>query len=169
MAEPGRALIAALRETAERLARDASYQWGHMGMCNCGHLAQSITGLRQAEIHDSALIREGDWEQQAKDYCPTSGNLIDSILATMFDLGLTREDIRHLERLSHPAVIRRLGRHPQFNSREDVVAYMQAWADLLSGDDRLPRELPLPPSAANDVVHDLERGVDLLVGRVEVR
>lgn len=131
MAHPTRDLIAALRETAERLARDASYQWGHMGMCNCGHLAQSITGLRQAEIHDSALIREGDWEQQAKDYCPTSGNLIDSILATMFAIGLTRDDVRHLEKLSDPAVIRRLGRHLTFNRREDVATYLRTWADLL--------------------------------------
>jgi hypothetical protein len=101
-------------------------------MCNCGHLAQSITGLQSAEIHQSALIREGDWEQQARDYCPSSGHLIDVVLAAMFDLGLTRDDVRHLERLSDPAVIRRVGRHLRFNNREDVVLYMQAWADLLS-------------------------------------
>lgn len=131
MARTSRALIAALRETADRLEHDASYQWGHMGMCNCGHLAQSITGLRQAEIHDSAQIREGDWEQQAKDYCPTSGHLIDTILATMFDLGLTRDDLRHLERLSDPEVIHRVGRHLQFNRREDAVSYLRAWAEIL--------------------------------------
>ena len=131
-------LIAVLRETADRLAHDASYQWGHMGMCNCGHLAQSITGLRQAEIHDSALIREGDWEQQANDYCPTSGHLIDTILAAMFDIGLTRDDIRHLEKLSDPAVVRITG-HLQRNRREDVVQYMRAWAD------ELERRLPSRP------------------------
>jgi hypothetical protein len=130
VAQPTRALIAALRETAGRLAHDASYQWGHMGMCNCGHLAQSITGLRQAEIHDSALIREGDWEQQAKDYCPTSGHLIDSILATMFTIGLTRDDIRHLEKLSDPDVVRETG-YLRFNRREDVIVYIHAWADQL--------------------------------------
>ena len=130
MAQPTRELIAALRETAGRLAHDASYQWGHMGMCNCGHLAQSITGLRQAEIHDSALIREGDWEQQARDYCPTSGHLIDSILATMFTTGLTRVDIRHLEKLSDPEVTRLTG-HLRFNRRDDVVLYVRTWAELL--------------------------------------
>jgi len=135
-------LIAALRDTADRLTHDASYQWGHMGMCNCGHLAQSITGLRQAEIHDSALIREGDWEQQAKDYCPTSGHLIDSILAAMFSLGLTREDIRHLEKLSDPDVIRRVGRHLKFNRRDDVVTYLRAWGDLLCNDAPPNRTTP---------------------------
>jgi hypothetical protein len=131
MARANRELIDALRRTSQRLASDVSYQWGHMGMCNCGHLAQSITGLASAEIHSSALIREGDWEQQARDYCPTSGNLIDVVLAAMFDLGLTRDDVRNLEKVSDTAVLRRVGRHLRFNNREDVVAYMNAWADLL--------------------------------------
>src|SRR5262249_14217777 len=81
--------------------------------------------------HSSALIREGDWEQQANDYCPASGNLIDVILASMFDLGLTRADIRNLEKLADLHVLRQAGRHLRFNNREDVVLYMRVWADLL--------------------------------------
>ena len=134
MARANRELIGALRQTAQRLASDVSYQWGHMGMCNCGHLAQSITGLGSSEIHASALIREGDWEQQANDYCPASGNLIDVVLAAMFDLGLTRTDVRNLEKLADLAVLRRAGRHLRFNKREDVVLYMSVWADLLEGE-----------------------------------
>ena len=172
MARATRALIAALRQTAERLASDATYQWGHMGMCNCGHLAQSITGLRQAEIHDSALIREGDWEQQAKDYCPTSGHLIDSILAAMFDLGLTRDDVRHLEKLSDPEVIRTIGRHLRFNKRDDVVIYLRTWAALLSGGQPTPAvraagtaEVGCPPSRLDPALvsrngNGRERGAD---------
>ncbi len=140
-------LIGALRRTAQRLSGDVSYQWGHMGMCNCGHLAQSITGLAGAEIHQSALVREGDWEQQAKDYCPTSGNLIDAVLAAMFELGLTRDDIRHLEKLSDPAVIRRVGRHLRFNNREDVELYVRAWADML---EELSLPLQHQPRAESD-------------------
>ena len=132
MARANRELIDALRRTSERLASDISYQWGHMGMCNCGHLAQSITGLHDAEIHASALIREGDWEQQANDYCPASGHLIDVILAAMFDLGLTRADVRNLEKLADLEVLRRAGRHLRFNNRDDVVLYMRTWADLLA-------------------------------------
>lgn len=131
MARANPELISALRRTAQRLATDVSYQWGHMGMCNCGHLAQSITGLASAEIHSSALVREGDWEQQANDYCPTSGNLIDVVLAAMFDLGLTRADVRNLEKLADLDVLRRAGRHLRFNHRDDVVLYMRTWADLL--------------------------------------
>jgi hypothetical protein len=131
MARANRELIIALRQTSQRLVSDVSYQWGHMGMCNCGHLAQSITGLASAEIHASALIREGDWEQQANDYCPTSGNLIDVVLAAMFDLGLTRSDVRNLERLADLDVLRRAGGHLRFNNRGDVALYMRIWADLL--------------------------------------
>jgi hypothetical protein len=131
MASPNPELVRALRATADKLSGDTTYQWGHMGMCNCGHLAQAITGLTPAEIHDSALVREGDWEQQANDYCPTSGQLIDHVLAAMFSLGLHRDDIRKLEKLADNDVARRMGRHPKHNRREDVVDYMRAWADLL--------------------------------------
>ena len=124
-------LVIALRLTSDRLANDTSYQWGHMGMCNCGHLAQSITGLTPAEIHSSAMTRFGDWEQQANDYCPTSGQLIDHILPAMFSLGLTRSDIRNLEKLADDDVVRRMGRYPKHNVREDVLDYMRTWAEML--------------------------------------
>jgi hypothetical protein len=131
MSRPTRELVRALRLTADRLALDPSYQWGHMGRCNCGLLAQSITGLTGAEIHGSALVRYGDWEQQARDYCPTSGLLIDHIIAAMMRAGLERDDIRHLEKLSDPVVVRRVGRHLRFNVRGDVIDYMRAWAGVL--------------------------------------
>src|SRR5436309_3115737 len=147
MATPNRELIDALRRTAARLDSDASYQWGHMGMCNCGHLAQSITGLTSREIHSSALVREGDWEQQANDYCPTSGQLIDHILAAMMAIGLTRIDVRHLERLSDPEVVRRTGKQRlRFNDRDDAVRYMRAWAELLE-ERRRPGGVSPPPDA----------------------
>ncbi|HKS21658.1 MAG TPA: hypothetical protein VJZ76_02580 [Thermoanaerobaculia bacterium] len=127
-----RDLLAALDRTIARLSGDTAYSWGHMGMCNCGHLAQSITGLTQAEIHASALEREGDWEAQANRYCPSSGLLIDTVLAAMFALGLTRDDIRHLEKLSDPNVLRGAGRtYLRRNQRDDVLVYLKAWREVL--------------------------------------
>jgi len=59
--------------------------------------------------------------------------MIDSVLATMFTLGLTRDDVRHLEKLSDPRVLRRLGvTHLRRNVREDVVRYMRAWRAVLA-------------------------------------
>jgi hypothetical protein len=127
-------LVSALRATVARLEGDAEYQWGHMGLCNCGHLAQCITRLGKREIHAWALEREGDWEQHANDYCPASGLRIDDVISAMLDIGLTTEDIAHLEKLTGPEVLARLPagrRHLRRNVREDVVRYLRAWVELL--------------------------------------
>ncbi|MVN75469.1 hypothetical protein GO988_03945 [Hymenobacter sp. HMF4947] len=139
-------LIQALRDTARRLASEAPYQWGHMGSCNCGHLAQTITHLTKAEIHTRALQRYGDWERQLVDYCPTSGLPFDQTIDEMLDLGFSREDLTHLEKLGDPTVRaaipferRNALRH---NQRNDVVLYIHTWADLL--EQRLLAAIPLP-------------------------
>jgi hypothetical protein len=143
MARPTIPLIQALRITVDRLRGDTTYQWGHMGECNCGHLAQTITRLGKREIHASAMERTGDWEQQAHDYCPTSGQRIDDIITAMLDLGMALDDIGHLEKLSDAEVLARIpldadgrARYLRRNSREDVILYMTTWADLL--EERLP-------------------------------
>ena len=146
-------LIQALRDTAGRLAAEAPYQWGHMGSCNCGHLAQTITHLSKAEIHARALQRYGDWERQLVDYCPTSGLPFDQTIDEMLALGFSREDLTYLEKLADPAVRaaipfarRNALRH---NQRDDVVLYLRTWADLLA--QRLLAAAPSPrivPAAA---------------------
>ncbi|MCB9766382.1 MAG: hypothetical protein H6739_41790 [Alphaproteobacteria bacterium] len=127
-------LIEALRTTADRLSTGADYQWGHLGACNCGHLAQTITRLSPAQIHAAALRRAGDWAEQSVSYCPGSGYPIDHIFDRMMALGLNRDDIRHLERLSDRRVLARMGERGRAlhrNHRQDVIDYMRAWADLL--------------------------------------
>jgi hypothetical protein len=134
MATPSPDLIRVLRKTARRLRATDDYQWGHMGACNCGHLAQEITKIPRGVIHASALERVGDWEAQANAYCPNSGLLIDDIIGAMVDLGMTRGDIRDLEHLTNETVLRRMPaelRHPQRNNRAHVALYMTTWADLL--------------------------------------
>lgn len=127
-------LVKALRSTATRLRSEVHYQWGHMGQCNCGHLAQTITQISHRDIHRSAMIREGDWEQQANDYCPTSGYRIDDIIAALMDIGMNPSDIGNLEKLRDDAVLARLPQGKRYlthNRREDVVLYMETWATLL--------------------------------------
>ena len=146
MAQPTLPLIQALRITAQRLATQAPYQWGHMGSCNCGHLAQTVTRLTKAEIHARAMQRYGDWERQIIDYCPTSGLPIDQTIDEMLALGFTRADLTHLERISDlriraaiPFERRDTLRH---NQRDDVVLYLRTWADLLEQD--LLADISLP-------------------------
>ena len=159
MATPTLPLIQALRTTAQRLATEAPYQWGHMGSCNCGHLAQTITKLTKGEIHARAMRRAGDWERQLTDYCPTSGLPIDETIDEMLALGFSRQDLAQLERLASPAVRAALPferretlRH---NQRDDVVLYLRTWADLL--EQQLLAGIALPdfsqPSPAVLVAH----------------
>lgn len=132
MARPSMALVRALRTTAARLARGAQYKWSHFGQCNCGNLAQTITQLSPEEVYRAAFARSGDWGEQAREFCAQSGYPIDFVLERLFELGLEPDDVGHLERLSDDRVLKRLaGRRLAHNCREDVVAYMEAWADQL--------------------------------------
>jgi glycine/D-amino acid oxidase-like deaminating enzyme len=127
-------LIHALRETADRLESGAAYNWAHFGRCNCGHLAQTLTRLDAAEIHRRARRELIEWSEIPEDYCGSTGYHLDHVIDTLLEIGLTRDDVRHLEDLSDRAVLERLPggfRWLERNSRENAVAYMRAWADLL--------------------------------------
>ncbi len=128
-------LITALRLTAARLDTGVRYRWTHMGACNCGHLAQTVTRLSRAEIHRIALERAGDWGEQTVDYCPQSNLPMDHVIGALLELGLELKDLRHLERLDDPEIRRALPaerrRSLDFRSRADAVLYMQTWAGLL--------------------------------------
>jgi hypothetical protein len=140
MARPTVELVRALRVTAERLARGSAYKWSHFGQCNCGNLAQTVTQLSPEQVYRAAFVRSGDWGEQAREFCPTSGYPIDFVLERLFALGMQPEDVQHLERLSDDRVLSRLGvRSLEHTRRENVVRYMDAWADLL--------EEQLPPAA----------------------
>lgn len=143
MATPTKMLVRALRKTALRLCTGARYEWGHLGSCNCGHLAQTVTDCSKGEIHAAAIRRKGDWSVVSREYCGTSGEPIDAIIGNMLEIGLSIEDIEFLEKLSSPAVLAALPslrRNLRHNVREDVVVYMRAWADVLERQLSSPRE-----------------------------
>lgn len=133
MAVPTRELIHALRQTAARLRGATRYQWTHMGACNCGHLAQTVTQLTPAQIHAYATERAGDWADQAREHCGSTGYPIDAIFDALMALGLDAHDIAALERLDDPAIRRAVTAvpHLDYRNREHVVLYMDAWADRL--------------------------------------
>lgn len=149
MARSSVQLVEAIRQTARRLAKGANYQWGHMGSCNCGHLAQTITHLSKGQIHGAAMWRYGDWSEQLRDYCPQSGLPLDEIIDQMLAYGFSTDDLAHLERLSDPTVLANLPpdrRFPKHNVRDDVVLYLYTWAvkleeELLS-EFHIPKILP---------------------------
>lgn len=138
-------LILSIRQAAKKLQHSNNYQWGHMGSCNCGFLAQQITQYSKAEIHQRAMARKGDWNEQLNDYCPTSGLPMDDMISEMLNYGFDVRDLKHLERLSDPEVLKQLPedhRYLRHNQREDVVLYMNTWADLL--EEKLLSKIHLP-------------------------
>lgn len=138
MATANPKMIKALLDTADRISDPSTrYQWTHQGACNCGHLAQTVTQLSRAEIHKLALQRAGDWSEHAIDYCPSSRYPIDHVITTLLELGLSTDDLVHLERLSQREILRAID--PQYlplqkNRREDVVRYLRTWARLLDAE-----------------------------------
>ena len=117
-----------------------------MGRCNCGHLARVVTRRSVEEVQSLALERGGDWSDQVRGYCPSSGLPMEDIFAEMMSVGLTKEDIAHLERLSDPEVAAAAGGALDYRRRADVVRYLNAWADLLQA--RLLPSLAVPEAVS---------------------
>jgi hypothetical protein len=146
MATPNLTLISALRKTAKKLETGAPYQWGHMGSCNCGNLAQEVSKLSKVEIHAYAMRnRQGDWSEQTDAYCPVSNQPMDLLITQMTDIGLTTTDLKNLEKLSDAQILRRLPtefRYLQHNKRDHVVMYLREWATML--EEQLLADIHLP-------------------------
>ena len=136
-------LIEILTETAERLRDGAPYKWTHQGSCNCGHIAQTITGLNSDEIHRIALTGEGEWRDHAATHCASSGLAVDNLIASLLSVGLTIEALGHLEWLSDPAVTKWLPasrRALSHKQRDDVVLYLETWVQVLKADKLLRQD-----------------------------
>ena len=145
MARPTPELIYALRQTAKKLQDGSSYQWGHMGRCNCGNLAQELTKLNKDQIHRYAMQRYGDWNEQVDDYCSTSQMPLDLLVGEMLNAGLQLEDLKHLEKLDDRQILVCLPLDKRFlkhNVREDVITYMITWATLL--EEQVLEKITLP-------------------------
>ena len=128
-------LIDAVRKTIVKLKKGAPYQWGHMGSCNCGNLAQELIQLTKEEIHRYAMEKSGDWNDQLIDYCPDSGYPMDLMIGKMLEKGLKINDLRHLEKLSDPNILRNLpsskSRNLEKNKLSDVILYFETWLEML--------------------------------------
>lgn len=138
-------IIDALRVTATNIESSSNYMWGHMGSCNCGNLAQVITKRSKGEIHAYAMQGRGDWNEQIDEYCGNTQMPIEIIIFDLLTFGFTTEDLKHLEKLSDPAVldyINNKNNRLHHNRKEDVVVYLKSWANLL--EEKLIETIKLP-------------------------
>lgn len=157
MTTPSIALIESLRDAARNLEKSPDYQWGHMGNCNCGFLARSVTRLSGKEIHTRAMVGHGDWTEQLRDYCPSSGLPLDEVIDSLTAAGFDIDDLAHLERLSLATVRSMPGMtNLQHNRREDAVLYMRTWANLL--EDQLLQRVSIPSLTISE--HEAQSNVD---------
>ena len=127
-------LAAKLRQTAARLSTTNEYKWTHQGRCNCGFLAQTLTGQSAARIHQLAVQSEGEWVDHAAAYCENSGLPIDEVIQEMLSFGLTVDDLGDLEHLRAIEVLRWMPsaqKQPDYRRKEDVIAYFDTWAQVL--------------------------------------
>lgn len=134
MAQPTIELIDALNETANRLRNGFQYAWGNHGACNCGNLVQVVTNFTQGEILRYAHQGIGEWTELAQEFCPVTKAPIDLIISKLVEIGLTPTDIHHIEYLTDREVLNNLEggfRWLQRNNREDAIAYLEAFANLL--------------------------------------
>lgn len=133
MAKASEQVIEALRQAVTLLKTSEKYQWGHMGCCNCGFLAQAVTRRSARDIHAVAMTGHGDWSEQLNDYCPTSGYPMDELIAMLLEAGFEREDLALLERLSDPVILSHIPqeRSLRHNNKEDVLTYFRMWIALL--------------------------------------
>lgn len=180
MARASLRLIEALRETAARLGKaDTVYRWSQLAHCNCGHLAQTITGLSPRAIHEASARHRGDWAEQARvlasaaetapDYgdrpaidegawepedllaCPVAERSMSEIFGELIAAGLEPQDIGALERLDDAAVRRRLGTHTSNFQHSDRQNVI---AYLLAWAALLEEALGHAPSAAPNGARD---------------
>ena len=143
MANPSIKIIDSLRKTAQQLENGNRYEWGHMGSCNCGNLAQTITTFSRAEIQKYALEKRGDWSEQLIDYCPTSGYPMDMIIEKMIDFGFSRQDLNHLEWLSDREILNEIGlEFLDRNLKANTILYLKTWANLI--ENQLIKNISLP-------------------------
>lgn len=134
MAYPNTTLIAALRNAAAQLKQGAHYAWGHHGACNCGNLLQVITKLSKEEILTYAHTSPGEWTELAEESCQITHTPAGLLIQQLEQAGLTTTDIHHIEYLTDRAILEQLEggfRWLKRNERADVIAYFEAFAQLL--------------------------------------
>jgi hypothetical protein len=145
MAKASLDIIDALRRTAKKLAKGTAYMWGHMGSCNCGNLAQEVTKLSKEQIHAYAMQEHGDWNEQLNDYCETSQMPMDLLIHELLMAGFSTIDLQNLEKLADNDILMRLPiekRYLRHNYRDDVIVYLNEWANML--EDELLEGIKLP-------------------------
>jgi hypothetical protein len=137
-------LIAALRAAADEVEKNPdAYDWGLTTKCNCGIVAQHITGISANDLWKK-LSTVGLWRSIIAENlnCRATGLPMDSVVTAMMEVGMSEQDFKDLEYLSNQKVLDALGiesmsndEHCQYDDRESFIAYARKWAELLEKEE----------------------------------
>ena len=94
-----------------------SHNWREYHACNIGLIARVITGKSGKDITDELTVIKKDyseaglgsdnnhWSDYVEYFCPISGLSKVELFRTLQEVGMSREDMMHLEYLSDPKVL----------------------------------------------------------------
>lgn len=161
MAKATPEMVDALRKAAKRVAIKTNYNWKDIGACNCGNLAQVITSQTKKDIFREGIKKHGDWEMLARKYQHDSVFGIDKIISNMLSTGMILDDFKNLENLSDHRVLSRLPEEKRGlikrDKREDVILYMNTWAEIL--EEELCDHISLPENLIKEETSVIKEGV----------
>ena len=106
-----------------------------------------------------AVQSEGEWLDHAEAYCETSQKPNDQVIKQMLAFGLSVDDLADLEYLRAPSVVPWLPpnrRNPDYKVKEDVIAYFETWAAVLTAEAAL-KDNPEQEIVVNGRLYELRR------------
>lgn len=152
-----RTKLEALKHAIQELKAGKFYKWTEMSACNCGIVAQSVTGYDSQtlhkKIHDGTMIDL--WGESAV-ACGVSGLPINEVLQALFDAGFTKAEIQSLEQCSDGRVLAEAGidlRKPCYQDgkrtshkahKKTLIKYLEAWVRLIEREQPQVKEHPSP-------------------------
>jgi len=97
------------------------YDWTKQESCNCGVVAQAVLKVNKTDMRELWLEtqnevskhvrkdqkREHTWRDAVVHLCPITGEPLADVFKRLFEAGLTKEDIVHLEYMNNPAILER--------------------------------------------------------------
>jgi len=131
-------MVEALRKAAKKIGKE-HYSWKDIGHCNCGNLAQVVTGKSGKEILKQGIKKHGDWEILTKLYRENSMYEIDHYIDSMIEIGFRLDQIAKLENLSDEKILNEIGVDLRRDKKEDVILYLNTWADMIERENKLIR------------------------------
>lgn len=120
-------LINGLKKVVHALKTDTiHYSWKHQDSCNCGVIAQVLLNKSKNDLSNSIFdntffnedefkkyfaVKEAEftWKNAVKVHCPITGKPMHEVFKQLFERGLSKEDIVHLEYLENPAILAKSG------------------------------------------------------------